>query len=591
MEQSSYDFAIEEIKRRLSLVDLIETYISLKKSGKNYIGLCPFHDDKNPSLHVNEEKGLYHCFSCGAGGDVFGFIMNYNNISFKEAVQELAAKLNIEIKEKNHNNLQQSSKRSNQLKVNQSTLKFFHNNLLKNKDSQSARDYLKGRGINIDLAKEFKIGFAGNSWEGLINHFNIKKIPLKVALELGLINKNKNKQSFFDTFRKRIIFPIIDVNGDVIGFGGRVVSDDDKPKYLNSPESDIYKKRKSFYGLFHSREHIRKQDLAILVEGYMDFLSLYSAGIRNVIATLGTSFAVEHASNLKRYTRNIVILYDGDESGLRASVRSGEILLQAGLSPKIVKLPGGYDPDLMVREKGVKPLLGLIESSMELTGFFIDKIYKDFKGGAINRGEAAEQLVRFGEKIENKIDQSHYIHYASDVFGFRESDLHSMFNSKKMNLIKNDKVNNKIGINSYEMLILKICLNYPALINQIDKDFVFKYINDDNIKQILIKMISSEFEDISMIINEFKKPEIKSILSNAIFSSEEVHASNSTEKMLDECINRLKLKKIREQLVLKRNELNKNDNKQSALNEKKLMEDYRNLIIQEQQIKGELHEI
>ncbi|MGI9554273.1 MAG: DNA primase [Thermodesulfobacteriota bacterium] len=591
MEQSSYDFAIEEIKRRLSLVDLIETYISLKKSGKNYIGLCPFHDDKNPSLHVNEEKGLYHCFSCGAGGDLFGFVMNYNNIGFKEAVQELAAKLNIELKENNNSSPHKSSKRSNQLKVNQSALNFFHNNLLKNKDSQNARDYLKGRGINIDLAKEFKIGFAGNSWEGLINHFNSKNVPLKIALELGLINKNKSKQSFFDTFRKRIIFPIIDVNGDVIGFGGRVVSDDDKPKYLNSPESDIYKKRKSFYGLYHSREHVRKQNIAILVEGYMDFLSLYSAGIKNVIATLGTSFAVEHATNLKRYTKNVVILYDGDESGLRASVRSGEILLQAGLDPKIVKLPGGYDPDLMVREKGVKPLLSLIENATELTEFFVDKTYKEFKGGSINRAEAAEQLVDLGEKIANKVDQSHFIHYASDVFGFRESDMHSMFNSKKGNLPKSDNVKNNIAINSYEMLILKICLNYPGLINQINKDFVFKYINDDNIKQILTKMISADFEDVSMIINEFKEPEIKSILSNAIFSSEEVHVSNSTEKMLDECINRLKLKKIREQLVLKRNEINKIENKQSALNEKELMEDYRNLIIQEQRIKGELHEI
>ena len=321
MEQSSYDFAIEEIKRRLSLVDLIETYISLKKSGKNYIGLCPFHDDKNPSLHVNEEKGLYHCFSCGAGGDIFGFLMSYNNIGFKEAVQELAAKLNIELKENKPGDKRKSSKRAVQLKVNQIALKFFHENLLKNKDSQEARDYLAGRGINIDLAREFKIGFAPNSWDGLVKSLEKKKVPMGVANELGLVNKKSGKKNYYDTFRNRIIFPIIDVNGDIIGFGGRVVSKADNPKYLNSPESDIYKKRKSFYGLFHSKDDIRKRNFAVLVEGYMDYLSLYAAGIKNAVATLGTSFAVEHATNLRRYTGNVIILYDGDSSGLNAGIK------------------------------------------------------------------------------------------------------------------------------------------------------------------------------------------------------------------------------------------------------------------------------
>ena len=589
MGQSSFDFAIEEIKRRLSLVDLAETYISLKRSGKNYIGLCPFHDDKNPSLYVNEEKGLYHCFSCGAGGDIFSFLMNYNNISFKEAVEELASKLNIEIKEGTSQKGQKSSKRSMQLKVNQSALKFFHNNLLKSKDSQVARDYLASRGININLAKEFKIGFAGNSWEGLLNYFIAEKVPMEIPIDLGLIKRNE--QSFYDTFRNRIIFPIIDVNGDVIGFGARVVDRDDKPKYLNSPESDVYKKRKSFYGLFYSKDHIKKQNLAILVEGYIDFLSLYSVGIKNVIATLGTSFALEHALNLKRYTNNLVILYDGDDSGQKASIRSGEILLQAGLAPKLVKLPEGFDPDLIIKEKGVKVLTGLIDSSREFTDYFIDNIYKDFEENVINRGEAAQRLVNFGGKIANQIDRSHFIHKTSSLFGFRESDLHSMFDIRKKNSLTKNKVDNQKIINSYEMLILKICLNYPELIDRIDKEFVIKYVDDDNIKKILVEMISTEFEDISMIINSFKEQEIKLILSSAVFSSDEVHGSNSKEKMLGECVNRLKLKKIREKLVLKRNELNKVDSKQSSVNERELIKDYRNLLKQEQRIKGELHEI
>ncbi len=585
MDQSSFDSAIEEIKKRLSLADIAETYISLKKSGKNYIALCPFHDDKNPSLHINEEKGLYHCFSCGAGGDIFSFLMNYKQIDFKEAVRELAAKLNIKIQESHPSEKRQSSKRSAQLRVNQRALIFFQNNLLKNRSFQEARDYLVGRGINIDLVKEFKLGFAEDSWNGLLNYLKSEKIPLDIPLELGLIKKNKN---FYDVFRHRIIFPIIDVDGDVIGFGGRVIDKNDNPKYLNSPESDIYKKRKSFYGLFRSKEHIKKQKLAILVEGYMDFLSLYSSGIKNVVATLGTSFTSDHASFLKRYTENVVVLYDGDSSGMKASLRSGEILLQAGINSKIARITEGFDPDLMIRsEKGIDTITKLIENARETTDYVIEIVYGHYNKHEINRNDAAQQLVDFGEKIANQIDRSDFIRKASIRFSFRENDLYSMLKTRKKNSPSAHKTSIQKKINNSEMLILKILLNYPQLIEFIDEEFVYQYVNDNNIKKILTKMISERFTDISKIINNFKEQEIQLILSNAVFSSDEVGVSNNKVKeMFTECVNRLKLKNLRDQLALQRNELGKN-----PLNEKEVVKTYKNLLEQERLIKSELHEI
>ena len=380
MGKSSYDSAIEEIKRRLSIVDLISTYISLKKTGRTYTGLCPFHDDKNPSMQVNEEKGLYHCFSCGAGGDMFSFLMEYRNLTFREALEELAEKLGIKIAYDSKSK-EKSSNRSNLLKTNNLALSYFQQNLLKNKNSAPARDYLAGRGINSEIAKEFKLGFVSEGWDNLYKLFSEKGVPLQFATETGLIVRKDRKDEYYDRFRHRVMFPIIDVNGDVIGFGGRVLNENDKPKYLNSPESALYKKRSSFYGLYNSLEHIKKSGKVVLVEGYMDFLSLFSRGIKNVAATLGTSFSEDHARILKRYTKNVVILYDGDESGIKASLRTGEILLQSGINPRMVILPDGTDPDRYIIDSGTESLEALIEDSEELVEYFINNMSGEFNSG------------------------------------------------------------------------------------------------------------------------------------------------------------------------------------------------------------------
>ncbi len=590
MGTSSYESAIEEIKQRLSIVDLISTYISLKRSGRTYTGLCPFHDDKNPSMQVNEEKGLYHCFSCGAGGDIFSFLVNYRNLSFREALEELAQKLGITIAN-DKSSKERSSNRSNLLKVNNLAISFFHKNLLKNKNSASAREYLAGRGINSDIAKEFKLGFVSEGWDNLFKIFREKGVPFQYGAETGLLVRKDGKDDYYDRFRHRIMFPIIDVNGDVIGFGGRVLNENDKPKYLNSPESALYKKRSTFYGLFNSIEHIKKSGSAILVEGYMDFLSLYSRGIKNVVATLGTSFSADHARILKRYTKNVVILYDGDESGVKASLRTGEILLQTGINPRMVILPGGTDPDRYIIDNGPERLEGLIEDSEELVEYFINKMSGEFKSGRYARSELAEKLVEFAHKIGSPVERSHYISQCSNTFGFRESDIHSLLNAGPSGKEAAGSMRSKKGVetDSYELLILKICLKYPDLITGGIADSLGDYINDRNIREIILKNMSGDYEDINSLINSISDPDSQTLISKAVFSSDEITDKNSADKMLTECINRLKLRKVKEQLLSKRNQIQllKTDSDLDA--EKKLLEDYRNLIQVEKQLKSELH--
>src|SRR3990172_6830310 len=390
------DFLVKEIKRRLSIINLIEGYTSIKKTGKGYVALCPFHDDHTPSMHVDEEKGLFHCFSCGAGGDMLGFYMRYNGLTFPEAVSDLAKRANITI-EKSTPPVKGDSQTSTLFKLNSAVSGFYHRVLLESRKGGSARDYLEERKIPSDVIEEFRLGYAPDGWDTLVKFLKKHNIPPSLAEKLGLVVKKQSGDGYYDRFRNRVIFPICNVEGKVIGFGGRRIKESDEPKYINSPESEIYHKRKNFYGLDSSKDHIRKNKKAIIVEGYTDFLSLFSAGIKNVVATLGTSLTRDHVVTLRRYTDRIVVVFDGDESGVKAAVRSLDIFLEEGLLPGVVILPEGDDPDSFLAEKGTEAFYKLIDEAPALLDFYIDNTVNEYKNGAgtLNSGvkEIADVLV------------------------------------------------------------------------------------------------------------------------------------------------------------------------------------------------------
>lgn len=347
---------IDEIKNRSNIIDVIGRQVNLKKTGSNHKGLCPFHSEKTPSFVVSEDKQIFTCFGCGASGDVIEFTKKYFNLDFQEAIERLADEYGIEIKDGGF-----ASEGEKQLlyDVNREAATFFFKRFA-NKPNRAER-YMVARGFDPKILHKFGIGYADEEWQSLYDFLKVKKYNEDVLLSLGLIAQSKGK--YYDKYRDRIMFPIINTRGKIIGFGGRIIGDG-MPKYLNSQESIVFQKKNNLYGLYLTREDINREDCAILVEGYMDVISLYQNGVRNVSASLGTALTENQARMLKRYTNNIVLAYDADEAGQEASNRGMEVLQRAGCKVRVLQIPKGKDPDDYIKENGKEAFDGLVKKAL-----------------------------------------------------------------------------------------------------------------------------------------------------------------------------------------------------------------------------------
>ena len=400
---------IEEIRNSVSIVDFISGYVQLRKRGKNFIGLCPFHQEKTPSFTVSEDKQIYHCFGCHAGGNVFKFLMDYKNISFIEAVEEIAKYAGITIKaQQGYNSLQ--NKNEEFYEINLKAARYFSNNLFNDLEGQFARDYLLNRNIKQQTQKTFGLGYAKQSWTNFLSFAEKQSVDIEKCKILGLLDQKENG-AYYDKFRGRVMFTIFSPNGRVIAFGGRILEkNENAAKYLNSPESLIYSKRKSLYGLFHSKDEIRKLDKAILVEGYMDLISLYQNGIKNVVASSGTSLTEEQIQLLSRYTKNIIVLFDADSAGQKASLRSIELLLKQDFDVKILSLQEGEDPDSFVNKFGKEAFNEQLLKAQNFLEYQTEQFEKSgmFKEPG-KQTEAIRQLVKSASLVTDdlKIGRAH----------------------------------------------------------------------------------------------------------------------------------------------------------------------------------------
>lgn len=585
-----YEPVIKEIKERLGIVDLIETYVSLKRSGKNFVGLCPFHDDKNPSMYVSEEKGVFHCFGCGAGGDVFAFLMKYKNISFSEAVEELAKRLNLKVYKNQVLSPYSGRKRieSYLYKINRLASLFYHRLLIASKEGLKAREYLRERGISGDVIKEFEIGYAPGGWDTLLSFFKKKNVPLYLAEKVGLLIKKENKRGYYDRFRERIVFPIRNVEGMVIGFGGRALGEG-QPKYINSPESEIYHKGSVLYGLDKAREHIRSKRKVVLVEGYMDLLSLFMIGIKNVVATLGTSFTQSHARLLKRYTDRLVVIFDGDEAGIKASLRVLDICLEEELFPFMVVLPRGEDPASFVLKGLQEEFSQMVENSRPLLDFFIEKAKEDFEHAHISRKEAIYRVVPLIAKLRDPIERSHYVKRVGEVFGIRENDIISLIDRYRKGYAHNHETTGyyKVSSKSLDRLILKIILKFPKFLDSLLKEDVLNCLMDPDVKSILGEMMDKGLSDISSLLVRFPESSIQGTLSEAILYSDDIVDEESAYRMLRDCLRKVKLRELENRLKLLRVRLDRAVKAGDHLLEKKLLGEYKNLVEEEKKIRGE----
>ena len=361
--------SVEELKNRIDIVDVIGRTVQLKRAGANYKGLCPFHNEKTPSFIVSPQKQIFTCFGgCGASGDVVSFVEKYYNLDFNEAVQKLADEYGIEIKKKEY-----KDDREKYYEINREAARFFYRNMTETVNP--GYTYMKNRGIEDRTIKKFGLGYAPDSWDALYNYFKEKKTDEKILVELGLLSQKGDR--YYDKFRNRVIFPIINTAGKVIGFGGRALDNQSMPKYLNSPENRIFQKKNNLYGLNSTRQDIGKEGMAIIVEGYMDAISLYQSDVRNVAASLGTALTENQAKLISRYTKNVVLSYDSDEAGRKAALRGIEVLKGENCKVKVLHVTDGKDPDEYVRNNGRAAFLQLIDKAMP---------YTDYKLEAAKRG-------------------------------------------------------------------------------------------------------------------------------------------------------------------------------------------------------------
>lgn len=357
------DNIVDEIKSRCNIVDVIGRHVPLKKAGNNYKGVCPFHNEKTPSFVVSDAKQIFTCFGCGATGDVIEFVQRYNNLDFPGAVEKLAEEYGIEIKSAN---FQGERERAALYEINREAAAFFYRAFTR--ALNPGYEYMKKRGIEPATLRKFGIGYADGEWDSLYKYFMEKGADPKVLLELGLISYSNGK--YYDKYRDRVIFPIINTRGKVIGFGGRILGDGN-PKYLNSPESPVFLKKNNLYGLNLTRQDINKENQVILVEGYMDVISLYQNGVRNVSASLGTALTENQAAMMKRYTDNVILSYDSDSAGQAAALRGLDILHKAGCKVKVLHVSDGKDPDEFIKKNGKDEFLKLVQSSMTFADYKI----------------------------------------------------------------------------------------------------------------------------------------------------------------------------------------------------------------------------
>lgn len=434
------DEIIEEVRQNNDIVDIISQYIKLKRSGRNYFGLCPFHNEKSPSFSVSPEKQIFHCFGCGVGGNVFTFLTKIEGISFVESVQQLAERTNIQLPTLGNNlDLAKEDLKNKVYKINEFTADYYHNNLY-NPESKIAQEYVKKRKLSNDTLKAFKIGFSGKFNE-LYTELKKQGFEEREILESGLVNKN-DKGQYIDRYRNRLMFPICDARGRVIAFGGRVL-DDSKPKYINSPENIVYSKGRHLFGLNVAKKYDIKKRL-LIVEGYMDVISLHQRGIHNVVASLGTALTQQQGYLLRNNTEQIILSYDSDEAGQNAKIRAMEILQNMGCDIRVLLMDGAKDPDEYVIKYGNARFKNLVDKAISVIEFKVKILRQTLDLESTNdKIKFLNEIAKLISKIDNNMEREIYIEKISKEYDVSKEAIYAEVNKLKYKDFTNEKILSK----------------------------------------------------------------------------------------------------------------------------------------------------
>jgi len=528
---------IEQIKNRIDILDVIGDYVKLKKRGANYLGLCPFHNEKTPSFTVSPVKELYKCFGCGKSGNTITFLMEHNKLSYVEALKWLAERYQIPIEETavSPELAQQQQTADSLYIINSNAQKFFSNALVNSDEGKRiALTYLYERGFSDATIQQFQLGYNPSATNTLSSHLLQQQFNPDLLIKTGLVKKNGDE--WVDNYRNRIIFPIHNNTGKIIGFGARIIGKNDKaPKYINTPENEIYVKSKVLYGIYFAKQAIDKADECLLVEGYTDVISLHQAGIENVVASGGTSLTVEQLRNIKKYTDNLTIIYDGDAAGVKAALRGLDMALEEGLNVKLVLIPNNEDPDSYVRALGTNAFKDFIaENKKDFIIFQLELLLKEAGNDVTKKNVVVNQIAETLSKINKAEDfskQQQYVKQSAAILNVDEAGLYNLINTYKRNeLAKAEKKNISSSTISTETNNTPTETDFNSLLQQDEP-------HERNLLRALLEHGLKKWEDDStmadFIFHEIENFEIENNLILQIFNeyrSLYTQAQQPTEK-------------------------------------------------------------
>lgn len=554
--QNNLTTTIDQIQNKLDIVEIIGSYVPLKKAGANYKANCPFHNEKTASFMVSQVKQIYHCFGCGAGGDMISFVMRYERLEFMGALTILADKAKVEVPKFNSKvSLRDNSFSRDFYKINEIVSKYYNALLISSTKSKNARAYLSKRGIDANIVSEFKIGYASEEWEDLLRYCLSKGISNTMLHKAGLVIPGR-KKGFYDRFRDRIIFPIFDVRSNIIGFGGRVLSED-TPKYINSPETEFYKKGQHLYGMNFAVEAVKKEDFVIIVEGYFDLITPYKNGIKNIVAALGTALTVEQIRLIKRFTQNVVIVFDSDTAGEAASLRGLDLLISEGLNVKIASLPKGYDPDSFINDNSAIEFLNLLKNSKSLFDYKLGLLMSrsDIRTPE-GKAKISSEMLPTLKRMKNAVLRADYVRKLADIIKVREDALMEEFSKAKVDYnykIGEDLARKKVcDVRPFEKSIIALMLDNPRSIEKI-KGFLTEDDFRSDMAKIALREIFKLFNEegtiaAAKVLQRVDDERISNFICEAVL---EVESITNKKECLEGCIKRIK----ESNLELKRAEL------------------------------------
>ena len=540
MSQGNISNTIEDLKSRINIVDVISAVVPLKHAGSNYKGVCPFHNEKTPSFVVSDQKQIFTCFGCGATGDVIEFEKRFYNLDFREAMEKLAKENGIDLQFEDERSGKDRREREELENINREAAIFFFKAFASG--SNPGYTYMKNRGIEDSVLKQFGIGYADDKWDSLYNYFKEKGVKEQKLVDLGLISEKNGK--YYDKFRNRVIFPILNATGKVIGFSGRTLGDE-KPKYMNSPENIVFRKKNNLYAMNLTKQAIAKEGYAILVEGYMDVISLYQSGIMNVSASMGTALTDNQAKLLKRYTPTAVLSYDSDNAGRSAALRGIDILQNAGMKVKVMHVPDGKDPDEFIKKNGRDAFLKIVKNAVQGTEYKLkceaDAFDLKSDEGRIDYLKSAAVIIRTLSPVEADI----YIKKLSEQTGISEGAIRREVTGKSApNELRPPSITreNQTGLSKLtklEATLLKALLINPALTEELfDARELLQSDEGKMISSILFEVYGNkgtfELKDIEERLDPAESNELSKMLENIVIAGNE-------ELVLKDCITKWRL--------------------------------------------------